>query len=137
MPGLMVDSNVLLDILTEDSKWFQWSSDALAEAAERHTLIINAVIFAEVSVRFSQIEDVNKALPLEWFQRRAIPFEAAFLAAKCFFAYRQRGGERSAVLPDFFIGAHAAVEKLTLITRDMGRYRSYFPRLKIICPGGT
>jgi hypothetical protein len=82
MPGVMVDSNVLLDILTEDSEWFQWSSAALAEAAERHTLVINAVIFAEVSVRFTQIEDVNDALPSEWFERRTIHYEAAFLAAK-------------------------------------------------------
>lgn len=136
MPGIMVDSNVLLDILTEDSQWFQWSSEALAEAAERHTLVINAVIFTEVSVRFSRIEDVNEALPPEWFERRAIPYEAAFLAAKCFSSYRRRGGEKIAVLPDFFIGAHAAVEGLKLITRDMGRYRTYFPRLDIISPAG-
>ncbi|MGC9258678.1 MAG: type II toxin-antitoxin system VapC family toxin [Phycisphaerae bacterium] len=136
MPGIMVDSNVLLDILTEDSQWFQWSSEALAEAAERHTLVINAVIFVEVSVRFSRIEDVNEALPPEWFERRGIPYEAAFLAAKCFLSYRRRGGEKIVVLPDFFIGAHAAVEGLKLMTRDMGRYRTYFPRLDIISPAG-
>ena len=137
MPGVIVDSNVLLDILTEDSQWFQWAGAALAEAAEHHALVINAVIFAEVSVRFPRIEDVNEALPLEWFERRAIPYEAAFLAAKCFLAYRRRGGERSAVLPDFFIGAHAAVERLGLITRDAARYRTYFPRLDIISPSGA
>ncbi len=137
MPAMIVDSNVLLDILTEDSQWFQWASTALAQAAQHHKLVINAVIFAEVSVRFPRIEDVNDALPLEWFERRAIPYEAAFLAAKCFLAYRRRGGERSAVLPDFFIGAHAAVERLGLITRDVGRYRTYFPRLDIICPNGA
>ncbi len=136
MPGMMVDSNVLLDILTENSQWFQWSSTALAAAAERHTLVINAVIFAEVSVRFSRIEDVNEALPPEWIERRVIPYEAAFLAAKCFLAYRRRGGEKLAVLPDLFIGAHAAVEGLKLITRDTGRYRTYFPRLDIISPTG-
>lgn len=136
MPGLMVDSNVLLDILTEDSRWFQWSSETLAGAAEHHTLVINAVIFAEVSVRFARIEDVNAALPAEWFERRVIPYEAAFLAAKCFLAYRRRGGNRPAVLPDFFIGAHAAVEGLTLITRDINRYKTYFPRLNIISPRG-
>jgi hypothetical protein len=134
MAAMFVDSNVLLDILTEDSQWFQWASTALAQAAQHHKLVINAVIFAKVSVRFPRIEDVNNALPLEWFERRAIPYEAAFLAAKCFLAYRRRGGERSAVLPDFFIGAHAAVEGLRLITRDVGRYRTYFPRLDIICP---
>ena len=137
MPAMIVDSNVLLDILTEDSQWFQWAGTALAEAAQHHTLVINAVIFAEVSVRFPRIEDVNDALPLEWFERRVIPYEAAFLAAKCFLAYRRRGGERSAVLPDFFIGAHAAVEGLRLITRDVGRYRTYFPWLDIISPSGS
>lgn len=132
--GTLVDSNVLLDVLTEDATWLEWSSDALAAAAERGPLFINPIIYAEVSIRFSRIEDVEEALPPGDFRRLRLPWEAAFLAGKAFLRYRQRGGTRTATLPDFFIGAHAAVEGLALLTRDAARYRTYFPALRVTAP---
>jgi len=132
---ILVDSNVILDIVTEDKKWFLWSSQALAKYAETHTLVINPIIYAEVSVGFDRIEDVEEVLPSAFFRRDPIPWEAAFLAARCFLAYRRRGGKKSSTLPDFFIGAHAAVVGIPLLTRDITRYRTYFPKLKIITPG--
>ena len=132
---ILVDSNVILDIVTEDKKWFPWSSQALAKYAETHTLVINPIIYAEVSVGFDRIEDVEDVLPSAFFRRDPIPWEAAFLAAKCFLAYRRRRGKKSSPLPDFFIGAHAAVAGIPLLTRDIARYRTYFPKLKIITPG--
>lgn len=136
MGTVFIDSNILLDVLTEDPQWFSWSSAALAEAADRHRLVINAVVYAEVSVRFSRIEDLEAALPAQLIEREPIPFEAAFLAGKCFRAYRQRGGARTSPLPDFFIGAHAAVAGYDLLTRDAGRYGTYFPKVRVIGPGG-
>jgi len=132
--GVLVDSNVLLDILEGDSRWFSWSADRLAECAEHSALIINPVIYAEVSVGFARIEELEEALPHDSFTRRPLPWEAAFLAGKCFVRYRRAGGSRRSPLPDFFIGAHAAVDGLTLLTRDATRYRSYFPRLELIAP---
>lgn len=135
MAEIMVDSNVLLDILTEDAGWFTWSSRILAEHAQDHILVINPIIYAEVSIGFDRIEDLDTALPERMLERRHIPLEAAFLAGKCFEKYRRRGGQKRSALPDFFIGAHAAVEKMPLITRDVARYRTYFPDLPLICPG--
>jgi predicted nucleic acid-binding protein len=132
---ILVDSNVILDIVTEDKKWFLWSSQALAKYAETHTLVINPIIYAEVSVGFDRIEDLEEVLPSAFFRRDPIPWEAAFLAAKSFLAYRRRRGKKSSTLPDFFIGAHAAVVGIPLLTRDIARYRTYFPKLKIITPG--
>ena len=134
MTGTLVDTNVLFDFLSEDAEWFDWSAARLSEAAERGAIAINPIVFAEVSVRYDRIEDVELALPEEFFVRAALPFEAAFLAAKCFARYRRRGGARTSPLPDFFIGAHAAVAGLTLLTRDPRRYRTYFPRLSMIAP---
>ncbi len=134
MSAVFVDSNVLLDVLTLDSDWNEWSQAALAAAADRSTLVINPIVYAEVSIRFTTIEDLEAALPITDFRREAIPYEAAFLAGKSFLAYRKRGGERSAPLPDFFIGAHAAVRGYHLLTRDGARYRTYFPKLKLIAP---
>jgi predicted nucleic acid-binding protein len=130
----LVDANVILDIVTEDSDWLDWSAAMLEEAAERGTLAINAVVYAEVAVRFSRIEDLEEALPTAYFRREPIPWEAAFLAAKCFERYRRGGGARRSPLPDFFIGAHAAVAGMTLLTRDARRYRTYFPRLRLSAP---
>jgi predicted nucleic acid-binding protein len=132
---ILVDSNVILDIVTEDKKWFPWSSQVLAKYAETHTLVINPIIYAEVSVGFDRIEDVEEVLPSAFFRRDPIPWEAAFLAAKCFLIYRRRRGKKGSPLPDFFIGAHAAVVGIPLLTRDIARYRTYFPKLKIITPG--
>jgi predicted nucleic acid-binding protein len=134
MPITLVDSSVLLDILTDDPTWGRWSSDRLAEAAETGPLAINPVIYAEVSVRFTRIEDLDDALPAEDYRRAALPWTASFLAAKAFVEYRRRGGSRTSTLPDFFIGAHAAVADLTLLTRDPDRQRSYFPTVRLIAP---
>jgi len=134
MTGVLVDSNVLLDVLTEDPVWSTWSSAALARAAEHEVLVINPLIYAEVSVRFARIEELDDALPAAMFRREALPWEAGFLAGKCFHAYRRRGGTRRSPLPDFYVGAHAAIRGMTLLTRDNARYRTYFPRLKLIAP---
>jgi predicted nucleic acid-binding protein len=134
MTAVLVDSNVLLDLLTEDKQWFGWSSEALEESAESGRLVINPVIYAEVSVRFSRIEDVEEALPKTMFDREAIAYEAAFLAGKVFMTYRRRGGAKLSPLPDFFIGAHASVAGYRLLTRDPKRYRQYFPTLAITAP---
>lgn len=132
--NVLVDSNVLLDILEEDVNWYDWSSTQLQKAADHSALIINPIIYAEVSIGFGRIEELEEALPLDFFQRKAIPWEAAFLAGKCFMRYRKLGGTKHSPLPDFFIGAHAAVSGLTLLTRDAARYRTYFPSLKLITP---
>lgn len=134
MPGVLVDSNVLLDVLTEDPTWFAWSSDALGHAAESEPLIINPIIYAEVSVGFARIEDLDAALPTAFFRRDALPWEAGFLAGKCFRRYRRAGGTRRSPLPDFFVGAHAAIGGHALLTRDAARYRSYFPTVQVIAP---
>jgi predicted nucleic acid-binding protein len=134
MAGVLVDSNVLLDIVTEDPTWFSWSADALAKAAESETLIINPIIYAEVSVGFARIEDLEMALPPTFFRRDALPREAGFLAGKCFQRYRRAGGTRRSPLPDLFIGAHAAMGQHALLTRDAARYRTYFPKLTVIAP---
>jgi predicted nucleic acid-binding protein len=135
MPGVLVDSNVLLDVLTEDPQWYGWSSSALARSAEHAALVINPIIYAEVSVRFARIEELDDALPADLFRREGLPRAAGFLAGKCFQAYRRRGGARRSPLPDFFIGAHAAISQFGLLTRDPTRYRTYFPNLKILAPG--
>jgi predicted nucleic acid-binding protein len=131
---VLVDSNVLLDVATEDRTWFAWSSSALARVGGEASLVVNPVVYAEVSVRYGRIEEVEAALPADLFRREAIPYEAAFLAAKCFVAYRRRGGRRAAPLPDFFIGAHAAVAGYRVLTRDASRFRTYFPGLDVIAP---
>ncbi len=134
MPTVLVDSNVLLDVLTEDRIWFEWSSRALEVAAESSVLVVNPIVYAEVSVRFETIEELEDALPESLFRREALPWEGAFLAGKCFLAYRRRGGAGRSPLPDFYIGAHAAVREHALLTRDAARYRTYFPTLELICP---
>jgi len=131
---VLVDSNVLLDVLEEDAHWYEWSSKQLQKAADSCSLIINPIIYAEVSIGFHRIEELEQALPSNFLQRMPLPWEAAFLAGKCFMRYRKLGGTKSSPLPDFFIGAHAAVSGLTLLTRDAARYRTYFPSLKLITP---
>jgi predicted nucleic acid-binding protein len=134
MVAVLIDSNVLLDVITEDSRWFAWSAQAIERAADRYRLVVNPVIFAEVSIRYSRIEDLDAVLPRAVFDREPIPYEATFLAGKSFLAYRRRGGAKRSPLPDFLIGAHAAVSGYQLLTRDAGRYRTYFPRLALIAP---
>ncbi len=130
----LIDTNVLFDFLSQDDEWFDWSSAMIAEAADRGPIVINPIVYAEISVRYDRIEDVEEAFPDEYFVREALPWDAAFLAAKCFERYRKRGGVRTSALPDFFIGAHAAVSGMTLLTRDARRYRTYFPTVKLITP---
>ena len=134
MIPILVDTSVLLDILTDDVEWGAWSSTALEEAAHHSRLAINVVIYAEVSVRIPRIEDVDEALPRDQFLREQIPFEAAFLAGKAFQLYRRHGGPRLSLLPDFLIGAHAAVAGYCLLTRDPDRVRTYFPKVGLITP---
>lgn len=130
----LVDSNVLFDYLTEDDEWFDWSGAMLEEAGNIGTVAINQVVYAEVSTRYSTIEELDDDLSSEFFARLTMPWEAAFLAGKAFSQYKRRGGVRHSPLPDFFIGAHAAVTGMTLLTRDARRYRTYFPKLTIIAP---
>jgi len=132
--GVLVDSNVLLDIATDDPNWSGWSGRALAECAEHTALIINPIIYAEVSIGYLTLEALDAALPANLYQREPLPWVAGFLAGKCFLRYRRRGGLRNSPLPDFYIGAHAAVGHLALLTRDAALYRSYFPKLEILAP---
>jgi predicted nucleic acid-binding protein len=132
--GVLVDSNVLLDVSTNDPVWGDWSARALAEAAEHATLIINPVIYAEVSIGYTTIEALDAALPATLYQREPLPWEAGFLAGKSFLLYRRRGGLRTSPLPDFYIGAHAAIGRLAILTRDAAHYRSYFPKVEILAP---
>jgi predicted nucleic acid-binding protein len=131
---MMVDSNVIIDIITRDKKWYSWSAEMVAKYCEKYKLFINPVIFGEVSVNFSKIEDLKEVLPEDYFEYLPIPPEAAFLAAKVFFQYRRNRGNKRSTLPDFFIGAHAAVLNMPLLTRDPARYKTYFPRVKLILP---
>lgn len=133
MTGTVVDSNVLLDVLSQDPNWMEWSANALQGTADTSPLIINPVIYAEVSYRYSRKEELEAALP-SILEREPIPYDAAFLAAKAHVLYRRRKGVKLSPLPDFFIGAHAAVRGYSLLTRDPGRYRSYFPTVKLIAP---
>ncbi len=109
MTAILVDSNVLLDLMTEDARWFAWPAASVERAADRFRLVINPIIYAEMSIRYSQIEELDEVLPKAMFDREALPYEAAFLAGKSFLEYRRRGGTKRSPLPDFFIGAHAAV----------------------------
>ena len=134
MADILVDSNVILDVVTEDPKWYEWSAGQLEKLAERHTLVINPIVYSEVSIGFDRIEDLDQTLPPEFFRRDPLPWEAGFLAGKCFVRYRRAGGKRRSPLPDFYIGAHAAIRGIALLTRDAKRYRTYFPKLALISP---
>ena len=135
MTAVLVDTNVLVDILTGDAAWAGWSAGALAEVMERATVVINPIVYGELSVGFRTIEGLDEALPPDLYRREPLPYAAAFLAGKAFEAYRARGGTRTSPLADFYIGAHAAVAGYELLTRDAARYRTSFPRLSIIAPG--
>ncbi|MDP2712280.1 MAG: type II toxin-antitoxin system VapC family toxin [Solirubrobacteraceae bacterium] len=131
--GILVDSNVLLDLFTEDATWAAWSEARLAEAFDAGQVVINPIVYAEISVAFERVEDLDAALP-ERLGREDLPWEAGFLAGKCFLDYRRRGGTRRSPLPDFYIGAHAAVTGRALLTRDSSRYRTQLPSLTLISP---
>lgn len=131
---ILVDTNVILDVIEDDPQWAQWSQQQLDRAALNDTLCINAVIYAELSIAYATIEQLEAMLTQARFELAAIPREALFLAGKAFMRYRQSRGAKSGVLPDFFIGAHAAVAGVPLLTRDVGRYKTYFPKLTLISP---
>lgn len=134
MSAVIVDSNVLLDVFTEDSRWLSWSSTVLERIANESRIVINPVIYGEVSIRFERIEELDEALPPAIFEREDIPYEAAFLAGKAYLAYRRQAGTKSSLLPDFYVGAHAAISGYRILTRDVARYRTYFPKLVLIAP---
>jgi len=134
MAEILVDSNVILDVATEDPKWYDWSAGQLEKLAESHTLVINPIIYSEVSIGFDRIEDLDQALPPDFFRRDPLPWAAGFLAGKCFVKYRRSGGKQPLPLPDFYIGAHAAIQGIALLTRDTNRYKTWFPKLTLISP---
>jgi len=129
-----VDTNVLLDVVLDDPRWSTWSLKALETAQARDTLAVNAVIYSELSIAFARIEELEQVLTEGGLALEPIPREALFLAGKAFTKYRKRQGVKTNVLPDFFIGAHAAVTDSAILTRDVGRYRAYFPTVTLITP---
>ena len=131
---ILVDTNVILDVVEDDARWADWSQQQLDAASRRYTLLINPVIYAELSIAYRRIEDLETLLERVGFRVEPIPREALFLAGKAFLQYRRKSGAKTGVLPDFFIGAHAAVTAIPLLTRDTRRYRSYFPKLVLIAP---
>ncbi len=131
---ILVDSNVVIDIVRADPHWGAWSRAALSDAAERAVLAINPLIYAEISVNFLTIDELDSALRAFAFRHLPLPYVAGFLAGKAHVDYRRRGGQRTSPMPDFYIGAHAAVEDLTLLTRDPRRYARYFPTVKLVAP---
>ena len=131
---ILVDSNVIIDILTKDPTWRDWSEAALSEAADRGDVAINPIIHAEIASGFGTIGELDSCIGADVFRRLALPYEAGFVAGRAFVEYRRRGGVRTSPLPDFYIGAHAAVSGLRLLTRDPRRYTGYFPKVPLISP---
>ena len=134
MPNVLVDSNVILDVVEDDPNWCAWSMAALEQCSETNQLIINPIVYAEVSIGFQRIEQVEHAIATGGFKVVPIPKEALFLAGKAFLKYRRQKGLKSSPLPDFFIGAHAAVAGIKLVTRDRKRIGHYFPSVELVCP---
>ena len=134
MNGILVDSCVLLDLFTDDPQWATWSEIILGKYSQRNTLFINSIVYTEISIGFNRIEEVENAIEQVGVKVLEIPREALFLAGKVFLDYRKNKGSKSSTLPDFFIGAHAAVSSFDLITRDTTGYKTYFPKIKLICP---
>jgi len=134
MKGVLVDSNIILDLFLNDPNWADWSETILEEYIRHSTLYINSIVYSEISIGFELIEDLESAITRGGFQMLEIPKEALFLAGKVYFKYKKGKGIKRAPLPDFYIGAQAAVLDLDLITRDVARYRSYFPTVKLVTP---
>jgi hypothetical protein len=134
MSGSLIDANVLLDIATADANWTGWSQEQIRAAAGRGAVFINPIIYAELAPAFATKEELDRWLDPNLFQRAALPYHAGWLAARAFIEYRKSGGARTSPLPDFYIGAHAEVERLTLVSRDAARYRTYFPSVALIAP---
>lgn len=133
--AVLVDTSVLLDIFTQDADWFDWSSIALQNAIDDSVAVINPIIYAEASIHFSTIEELDSKLPADQFRRDDLPWPAAFLAGKAYRIHRRGTGVKRSPMPDFYIGAHAAVAGFRLLTRDPSLYRSYFPTVKLLSPG--
>lgn len=132
--GTLVDSCILIDVLADDPRWAEWSLDRLDELGQQAPLVINPIILAEVSPRFERASELEAALASLPLVRAALPWDAAFLAGQAFKVYRASRGAKTSPMPDFYIGAHALVQQLQLLTRDATRYRNYFPHLRIIAP---
>jgi len=132
MKAILVDSNVLIDFFKLDSEWNEWAESQIYKHSG--TLIINPIIYAEVSLRFADESELNKAIPPSVISRQPLPWNAAFPAARAFMQYRKNGGAKTSVMPDFYIGAHAMVKNIPLLTRDLRRYKTYFPGLELITP---
>ncbi|MCA8885122.1 MAG: type II toxin-antitoxin system VapC family toxin [Steroidobacteraceae bacterium] len=131
---ILVDTNVLLDVVQDDPHWAEWSQGQLETASLTDRLVINPVIYSELSIAFARIEELERVITEASLTVEDIPREALFLAGKVFLDYRRRQGTKQGVLPDFYIGAHAAVMQWPILTRDVGRYRTYFPTVKLIAP---
>ncbi|MCP4360139.1 MAG: PIN domain-containing protein [Chloroflexi bacterium] len=134
MSGMFVDSNVILDVFLDDPNWGEWSEETLNQYGATHKLFINPIVYTELSIGFNRIEELEESLKIADFQMLEIPKEALFLAGKVFLQYRKNKGTKSSPLPDFFIGVHAAVLNVDLITRDVARYRTYYPTVNLISP---
>jgi predicted nucleic acid-binding protein len=134
MRPILVDSNIILDVFLDDPKWGDWSENTLESCSRHAVLCINPIVYSEISIGFERIEDLESALKKANFKMLPISREASFLAGKAFLTYKKRSGRKSSPLPDFFIGAQAAVLDLELISRDVARYRTYFPTVRIIHP---
>jgi predicted nucleic acid-binding protein len=134
MKGVLVDSNVILDVFLDDPDWAEWSTATLDEFSEKEALYINPIVYSEISIGFKRIEELESAVARGGFRMLDIPKEALFLAGKAFLKYRRSKGPRPSPLPDFYIGAQAAIFNMDLITRDIQRYRAYFPTVRLITP---
>ncbi len=134
MPETLVDTCVLLDLLGDDPTWSAWSAEHIRQAIDGDGIVLNQIVFAEVSIHFARIEDIESALPPEDFRREPLPWEAGFLAGRAYVNYRRNGGAKSAPLPDFYIGAHALVDGYRLLTRNRKDFRRHFPALEIVAP---
>lgn len=133
-PATLIDSCVLLDVITGDKKWADWSAAQIAAAVDRGRAVINPLIYAEVSVGYETVEELDELLPAGGYEREPLPYLAGFAAGKAFLRYRRGGGQKRSPMPDFYIGAHAAIAGYRLLTRDVSRYRTYFPTIDIIAP---
>jgi len=134
MNGILVDSCVLLDLFTNDTNWADWSENILEKYSQTNSLYINSIVYTEVSIGFNKVEEVEKAIAGLGLKVLEMPREALFLTGKAFLKYRKNKGTKVSPLPDFFIGAHASVSKFELITRDSGKYKTYFPQVRLIHP---
>jgi hypothetical protein len=135
MTATLIDTSVVLDVVEKEPDWWQWSLRQLERTARQGEILINPIIYAEMSIGYQSLEELEATLSAFGFLVREIPRPALFLAGKAFLNYRRRGGARRSPLPDFFIGAHAAVERFPLLTRDVSRIREYFPTVRLIVPG--